>query len=280
MIVISSILELDIFLKAKKKTVKSIGFVPTMGALHNGHIALIEQCCQENDCNIVSIFVNPTQFNNPEDLKKYPRVLDKDLQMISKTKVDVVFNPTVEEMYPQKDERVFDFGKIDKVLEGEFRPGHFNGVAQIVSKLFDIVKPDNAYFGEKDFQQLAVIKKLVSDNNYKVKIIPCATVREEDGLAMSSRNLLLEKKYREIAPIIHKTLSDSTKIISTYSPEEVISFVKNKINNTNLLNVEYFEIVNSKTFEKVISWTDSYQIYGLIAVFAGKVRLIDNIRYK
>jgi len=259
---------------------KDIGFVPTMGALHQGHISLVELAGKESDVVVVSIFVNPNQFNNSDDLKNYPRTIDADKSLLEETACQILYYPTVEEVYPEKDERVFDFGLLDKVMEGEFRPGHFNGVAQVVSRFFDLVQPDMAFFGEKDFQQLAIIRSMAKMLNYNIKIVPCPIIREKDGLAMSSRNTLLSKEYRGVAPLIYKTLVESKKLMNSDNIKEVINFVKEKINASDLLEVEYFSIVDGETLQPIDEWNQSEYIVGCIAVFADKVRLIDNLIYK
>ncbi len=258
---------------------KSIGFVPTMGALHQGHLSLVQHSKRNNDYTIVSIFVNPSQFNNPADLEKYPRMPEEDLQLLEKEGVDIVFLPEASEMYPEPDSRVFGFSPLDQVMEGRFRPGHFNGVGQIVSKLFNFVQPQRAYFGQKDFQQLAIIRKMVSDYKYPVEIISVPTVREPDGLALSSRNLRLSAEHRAVSPLIYKTLTESKKLIHKKNVKETEKFVIQTINQEDLLQVEYFEIVNAHSLEKVSRWTDSPNPVGCIAVYAGEIRLIDNIIY-
>ncbi|MDI3505903.1 MAG: pantoate--beta-alanine ligase [Bacteroidota bacterium] len=278
--IVKSITLLDDVLNAFRKKGKTIGLVPTMGALHEGHAALVKRCVAENDIAVVSVFVNPTQFNNPEDLRLYPRTLEADCALLEKLDVDVVFAPDVDEMYPEPDTRVFDFGMLDKVMEGRFRPGHFNGVAQIVSKLFYAVKPDKAYFGEKDFQQLAIIREMVKQLQIPVEIIAVPIVREQSGLALSSRNMRLTPQQRETASEIFKTLEMSADLIEKQSVEDVKKFVVNRINNHDALSVEYFEIVDGETLQAIFDWTDSQYIVGCIAVFCGEVRLIDNIRYK
>jgi pantothenate synthetase (EC 6.3.2.1) len=251
-----------------------------MGALHEGHAALVKRCVAENDITVVSVFVNPTQFNNPDDLRLYPRTLEADCALLEKLGVDVVFAPDVEEMYPEPDTRVFDFGMLDKVMEGRFRPGHFNGVAQIVSKLFYAVGPDRAYFGEKDFQQLAIVREMVKQLQIPVEIVAVPIVREESGLALSSRNMRLTPQQRETASEIFKTLKMSVDMISKQSVEDTEKFVVDRINNHEALNVEYFEIVDGNTLQRITDWNDSPYVVGCIAVFCGEVRLIDNIRYK
>lgn len=257
-----------------------VGFVPTMGALHEGHLSLVKEAKKNSDAVVVSIFVNPTQFNNPDDLKSYPRDMDKDLKMLEDLSCELIFAPDVKEMYPEEDKRQFDFGMLDKVMEGKHRPGHFNGVAQVVSKLFEMVRPDKAFFGEKDFQQLAIIRQLVKDLKMPVEIVGCPIVREPDGLAMSSRNLLLTAEMRKIAPVIAQTLSESVNFAVGKSVQETKEMVIGRINGTNLLKVEYFDIVDGNTLQSVDKWEDSEYIVGCIAVFAGKVRLIDNVTYK
>ena len=277
---IKSIAVLGNLLSGFRKEGKTIGLVPTMGALHEGHAALVKRCVAENDITVVSVFVNPTQFNNPEDLRLYPRTLDADCALLEKLGVDIVFAPDVEEMYPEPDTRVFDFGMLDKVMEGRFRPGHFNGVAQIVSKLFYAVGPGRAYFGEKDFQQLAIVREMVKQLQIPVEIVAVPIVREESGLALSSRNMRLTPQQREIASEIFKTLKMSVEMISKQSVEDTKKFVVDRINNQEGLSVEYFEIVDGNTLQSITDWNDSSYIVGCIAVFCGEVRLIDNIHYK
>ena len=254
-----------------------IGFVPTMGALHQGHLSLVEQAGQECGVVVASIFVNPTQFNDPNDLANYPRTLEADLKMLETQGCDIVFVPTVETMYPEPDNRIFAFGELETVMEGKFRPGHFNGVAQVVSKLFDLVNPDKAFFGQKDFQQLAIIKAMVKQLNLPVEIVPCAIVREPDGLAMSSRNKLLLPEYRKCAPQIYRILTEAKNLALNHSVSEVKNFVCQEIEQTNLLKLEYFELVEDLSLKAIQDWDESGIKVGCIAVFAGKVRLIDNL---
>lgn len=255
----------------------SIGFVPTMGALHKGHLSLVEKARDENKTVVASIFVNPTQFNDPKDLQRYPRDIDADLKLLAPTGCDIVFAPEPEEIYPEPDTRKFDFGELETVMEGKHRPGHFNGVAQVVSKLFDIVKPDRAYFGQKDFQQLAVIKQLVKQLQLPVEIMACPIIREESGLAMSSRNQLLSSEQRENAAVINETLRKAKKLSGEKSVEELTEWVTVTINKNPLLDVEYFEVVDDENLQPVKSWKDSGTKVGCIAVYCGKIRLIDNI---
>ena len=254
-----------------------IGFVPTMGALHEGHLSLVEKARMITDIVVVSIFVNPTQFNDMTDLANYPRSLESDMKLLNGQGCDCIFSPSVKEIYPVPDNRKFNFGNLVEVMEGEFRPGHFNGVAQVVSKLFDIVLPNLAFFGRKDFQQLVVIKEMVRQLNLPIEIISCDIVREEDGLAMSSRNRLLLPEYRRCAPIIYQTLVEARELSKIKSVYEVKQFVLRQINTIQLLHVEYFEIVDDTTLIPVESWKETGIKVGCIAVFAGKVRLIDNI---
>ncbi|MEX0982708.1 MAG: pantoate--beta-alanine ligase [Bacteroidales bacterium] len=264
--------------KARKEG-KRIGLVPTMGALHEGHLSLIRAAMKNNDFIIVTLFVNPTQFNNPNDLERYPRDMDSDLKLLKAYPVDIVFAPSVKEMYPEKDNRVFDLSPFDRIMEGKFRPGHFNGVAQIVSKLFYAANPDTAYFGQKDFQQLAVIKKLVAILHLNIKIIGCPIIREEDGLAMSSRNRLLTPPERAAAPLIYQTLLEAKQIKSRRTPDEIKAFVKSAINNHPLIQVEYFEIVDDQNLLPVKNWQEPNNKVGCIAVQLGNARLIDNIYF-
>lgn len=259
---------------------KKVGLVPTMGALHEGHASLVRRSVKENDVTVVSVFVNPTQFNDKNDLKNYPRTLDADCELLESVGADIVFAPSVEEVYPEEDTRVFDFSPLDKVMEGKYRPGHFNGVAQIVSKLFDMVEPDRAYFGEKDFQQLAIIRELVAQEGYEIDIRPCPIVREKDGLALSSRNRLLSEEERVHALNISKTLFDSLKYAELHDVTETIAFVEDRINTEGYLRLEYFEIVDGYTLQPIENWTDTDYAVGCITVFCGNVRLIDNIKYK
>lgn len=280
MIVIKNISEVKSILSNLRTKGISIGFVPTMGALHQGHISLVEKAIRENDIVVVSIFVNPTQFNDKTDLKNYPRTPEKDIALIEKAGVHYVFMPSEQEIYPESDTRVFDFGNLGKVMEGAHRPGHFNGVAQVVSKLFDSVEPHRAYFGQKDFQQLAIIREMVKMLNLNVEIVPCPIIRENDGLAMSSRNLLLEPEIRQSAPLIYKTLSEARNKVGVLSVKELISWVEGNINNDSNLSVEYFSLSDSTTLQPVNDWNDSNSIVGCIAVRAGKIRLIDNVYFK
>ncbi len=278
-----SISELRNCLSAARKNNQTIGFVPTMGALHKGHLSLISRCRKENDICVVSIFVNPTQFNNKQDLAIYPRNLEKDTALVESVGCNIVFAPSVEEMYSENelnDIFSFDFAGLDQVMEGKFRPGHFNGVVQVVSKLFNILEPDNAYFGEKDFQQVAIIRHMVKILHLPIHIISCPIVREESGLAMSSRNELLTTDERNIATNISRVLKESTTFAEQKTPDELTQWVIDSINACAGLTIEYFEIVDGYSLQKVSDWTESQYIVGCVTVFCGKVRLIDNITYK
>jgi pantoate--beta-alanine ligase len=276
---IDTVIELQSVLAQEKGKNKSIGFVPTMGALHQGHIELVKRSVAENDVSVVSIFVNPTQFNDTNDLLKYPRTLVADCKLLQEIAVDIVFAPDVKEIYPAPDVRRFHFGILETVMEGQFRPGHFNGVAQVVSRLFDIVEPDRAYFGEKDFQQLAIIRELVKQLKWNIRIVACPIVREKDGLAMSSRNARLNENQREKAVHIFKTLSKSKLLREEYTVQAVKQWVIDQINAVSELRVEYFDIVDGCTLQSVGDWSDTEYPVGCIAVYAGEVRLIDNIAY-
>ena len=257
-----------------------IGFVPTMGALHAGHRSLVERARRENNTVVVSVFVNPTQFNDKNDLKHYPRTPEADARLLEEAGADFVLMPSVEEIYPQPDSRQFDFGLIDKVMEGATRPGHFNGVAQVVSRLFDIVRPARAYFGEKDFQQIAVIKSMVAQLALPIEIVECAIIRGEDGLALSSRNTLLDAAHRAAAPHIYATLHAAVSNSQEMTPAQLKAWVTAEVERNPLLKVIYYQSVDARTMQEVATWDDSPRIQGCIAVQAGDIRLIDNIRIR
>ena len=280
MIIILTINELKDYLHKERLSGKTIGFVPTMGALHDGHVSLVKRCKRDTDVCVVSIFVNPTQFNDKNDLSAYPRTPQKDNDRLEAVGCDYVFAPSEDEMYPEPDTRIFRLGQVAQVMEGAFRPGHFNGVAQIVSKLFDIVKPDNAYFGEKDFQQIAVIRAMVKQLKMKVNLIACPIVREDDGLAMSSRNVRLTPEQRHFAPIIARTLKESLNFAPSNSVQEVEDWVAKTLNTTPYMRVEYFKIVNGSTLQPLMEWNEAKVRVGCLAVYCGDVRLIDNIKYE
>jgi len=280
--VIHKIVDLQNELFTLRKQGKSIGFVPTMGALHEGHASLVRRSVQDNDVTVVSVFVNPTQFNDKNDLKNYPRDLEADCRLLETCKADFVFAPEVEEMYPVPDTRQFEYPPVSTVMEGAHRPGHFNGVCQVVSRLFYIVRPDRSYFGEKDWQQIAVVKAMVRHLGLTVQIVECPIVRDADGLARSSRNTLLTKEERAIAPRIYAALSKSVDYAKTHTLKETHDFVVNEINSVDGLDVEYFSIVDGNTLQDVANWEDSPYIVGCITVYCGHtpIRLIDHIKYK
>jgi len=277
MILIKSLREMLSWVETQKKSGQKIGFVPTMGALHQGHISLVQKSKEENDLTIVSVFVNPTQFNNADDLKKYPRTEDADTQLLEDAGCDAVFFPKIEDIYPngEKSEN-YNFEGIENQMEGKFRPGHFDGVATVVRRFFEIIQPDKAYFGEKDFQQLRIIQELVQQLNLPLQIVPVPIMRESDGLAMSSRNTRLTEEMREESPKIHQILREAKIFLQNHSVQETKEFVQNQFNATKL-DLEYFEIADEKTLESVSEKENSENLRGFLAVFAGEIRLIDNI---
>ena len=281
--VINKTSDLQAIIKQFKNDGKSIGLVPTMGALHKGHLSLVKNSISNNDITVVSIFVNPTQFNNPNDLASYPRTVEKDLELLQTVGCDVVFAPEADDIYSKSetDSRFeFDFEGLDKVMEGKFRPGHFNGVVQIVSKLFDLVRPDRAYFGEKDFQQLAIIRLMTRRYNLPIEIVPCPIVREDSGLALSSRNSLLKDNEKQVASHIYAVLNESRQFVPQTEVEELKQCVIAAIEQKPELKVEYFDIVDGHTLKSIGKWDEFDYIVGCITVFCGYVRLIDNICYK
>lgn len=278
--VLRTVGELRQAMESHRNAGQTIGLVPTMGALHAGHLSLMERSCRDNDITVASIFVNPTQFNNATDLKTYPRTEEKDCALLEKAGVDYAFVPSVEEIYPEPDTRVFDLGAVAEVMEGAMRPGHFNGVAQIVSRLFSYVNPTRAYFGEKDFQQIAVIRRMAQLEGFDFEIIACPIVREADGLALSSRNVRLTPEQRKIAPAIHRTLARSLDLARDKSVGEVKQWVKEEIDRQPFMTTEYYEIVNPLTMQPTDSWmTSDGPAVGCVTVYCGDVRLIDNITY-
>lgn len=280
MLIVQTIAELKACLNGEREQGHSVGLVPTMGALHAGHASLVERSVKENDVTVVSIFLNPTQFNDKKDLERYPRTLEADCELLEKCGAQVVFAPSVEEVYPEPDTRVFSYPPTDAVMEGAFRPGHFNGVCQIVSKLFDYVEPDRAYFGEKDYQQICVIRRMVEDLKMDINIVACPVIREESGLARSSRNTLLSDEERQLAAHIYRVLSESRK--QQMSVAETHDFVVSEIDAIEGLKVQYFSIVDGLTLADVSTWDDAESVVGCITVYCGAVpiRLIDHIRYK
>lgn len=284
MLVIRKITELLGFIEQRRNKGLSIGFVPTMGALHDGHISLMEQAVVQNDVTVASVFVNPTQFNNPDDLASYPRTEEEDFMRLEQSGVTAVFAPSVDEMYPggpdAQPRHEFELGTAAEVMEGKFRPGHFQGVAQVVSLLFRLVNPDRAYFGEKDFQQIAVIRNMVDTEGFNVEIVSCPIKRADDGLALSSRNALLTPEQRAVAPEIHAALQYSLEYSRDHSVQATHDTVVERIDAVPHMQVEYFEIVDGRTLLPVTDWDQSDYIVGCITVYCGKVRLIDNITYR
>lgn len=278
--IIEKVDELRAVVAEARNEEKTIGLVPTMGALHGGHRSLVERARRENDVVIVSVFLNPTQFNNKEDLRTYPRTAEADAALLADCGVDFAFMPTVEEIYPEPDTRVFDLGPVAQVMEGAMRPGHFNGVCQIVSKLFDMAQPTRAYFGEKDFQQIAVIRAMIKQLGLKLDIVQCPCVREADGLAKSSRNVRLTPEVRRVAPNIYGTLRASLDFAATHTVEQTHDWVVATINAWPEMEVEYFSIVDGTTLQPVKSWDEASYVVGCITVYCGDVREIDNITYK
>ncbi|MGZ3904735.1 MAG: pantoate--beta-alanine ligase [Bacteroidia bacterium] len=270
-------MEVNGALEQYRKSGEQVGFVPTMGALHEGHISLIKASLKENKVTVCSIFVNPTQFNDKNDLARYPRMPEKDLKMLQENGCDIVFMPSVEEIYPTPDNRIFDFGITDKVLDGAHRPGHFNGVAQVVSRLFDIVKPNKAYFGLKDYQQCLIIKKLVAQLHLPVQIIPCPILRENDGLAMSSRNMLLSAEERKAASLIPKLMNEAKSLATKIPLTELKNKLLAEIKTEPLLKPDYLEFCDADTLQSVTEIKPGQKIICLTAIFSGKIRLIDNI---
>lgn len=267
------------FIHARKAEGNTVGFVPTMGALHEGHLSLVDQAKKETDIIVVSVFINPAQFNNPDDLRKYPRDMEGDMQKLKQRGVDIVFAPSEQEMYPEKTSKTYDFGHLDKVMEGKHRPGHFSGVALIVHKLFDIIHPDKAYFGNKDYQQLVIIKQLTRQENLPVEVVGCPILREPDGLAMSSRNQRLTQQERKVAPVLYQTLKKAVELGNHQTVDAVKRFVTEEIKKTNALELEYFDIADSNTLTSISKWSESDNPRGFIAAWLGDVRLIDNVAF-
>lgn len=280
MFVVQTITDLKARLNEERKQGHSIGLVPTMGALHAGHASLVERSVKENDITVVSIFLNPTQFNDKKDLERYPRTLEADCVLLEQCGAQIVFAPSVGEVYPEPDTRIFSYPPTDSVMEGAFRPGHFNGVCQIVSKLFDYVDPDRSYFGEKDYQQICVIRRMVDDLQLKTEIVACPVIREESGLARSSRNTLLSDDERKLAAHIYRVLSESKDLHESVARTH--DYVVENIDSIPGLKVQYFSIVDGLTLADVADWADAESVVGCITVYCGDVpiRLIDHIRYK
>ncbi len=278
MVIIEKSVELQEFIASRKKEGNTIGFVPTMGALHLGHLELMRKALHENDLLVVSIFVNPIQFNNPADLEKYPRPQAEDETLLAEVGCDVLFRPSVEEMYPRPETTKYDFGKSAETMEGEARPGHFNGVAIVVRKLFNMVQPHRAYFGEKDFQQLAIVKQMVKMHKMDVEVIGCETVRESDGLAMSSRNRRLSQEERQAAPGLYAAMRQAARMYPEKQPKEIKQWLHQQLKANPLFRVDYIEIADDTYLQPLISWDQKTVARLFVAVFLGEVRLIDNIR--
>ena len=278
MLIFTKITEIQAFLAALKNEQKTVGFVPTMGALHTGHVSLIQQSKKLCDVTVCSIFVNPTQFNDRKDLDRYPRIPEKDLQLLKDATCDVLFMPSEDEMYPKQEKEVFDFGYLDAVLEGKYRPGHFSGVAQVVKHFFEIVNPSKAFFGSKDYQQVMIVKALVKQMNSGIEIIACPILRESDGLAMSSRNALLNEEERKVAALIPKLMQEAKKQVKTHGVDAASIFVEKEISLNPLMKLDYYAVCNANDLAPVTSILPNTPLVSLIAVFVGKIRLIDYLQ--
>ena len=278
MLIFTKITEIQAFLSSLKKQKKTAGFVPTMGALHTGHVSLIQQSKKHCDVTVCSIFVNPTQFNDKKDLDRYPRMPEKDVQLLKDATCDVLFMPSEDEMYPKKEKEVFDFGYLDVILEGKYRPGHFSGVAQVVKRFFEIVNPNKAFFGSKDYQQVMIVKALVKQMNSGIEIIACPILRESDGLAMSSRNALLNEEERKVAALIPKLMQEANKQVKTHGVDAASIFVEKEISLNPLMKLDYYAVCNADDLMPTMSLLPNTPLISLIAVFVGKIRLIDNLQ--
>jgi len=280
MVVFTEKEKLTPFIQNLKNEGKTIGFLPTMGALHDGHLSLAKESIAKNDITVVSIFVNPTQFNNPEDLEKYPRTEEKDIELLTSIGVDYVYLPTVADLYTEGEgAKSYDFGGIEHVMEGKFRPGHFDGVATVVSKLFRAVNPDRAYFGEKDFQQVRIIQEMVKQEQIDIEIVPMPIFRAETGLALSSRNMRLSEENLEAAPFIYQVLKEAVALKeSGKTPSEVKAFVEATF-NASTFELEYFEITDEKTLQPITTFNANEKARGFVVAYAGDIRLIDNIQF-
>ncbi len=276
-LIFTKIPDLQAFLTEYKAKGHTVGFVPTMGALHEGHISLIRASAEACSLTLCSIFVNPTQFNNPEDLKRYPRMPEKDAKMLEKAGCEVLFLPSVEEMYPKGGTETFDLGTVSKVLEGAYRPGHFNGVAQVIKRFFEIIKPDKAFFGSKDYQQVLVVRALVKQLDLPVEIISCPIKREPDGLAMSSRNALLSPEERILASNIPPLMQAAVSMAKVDSVSAARQYIKDQLGRFPNLKLDYFEICDAHTLQSIDHTDETKNALALIAVYVGKIRLIDNL---
>ena len=282
MFIFKQISDLQKYLAAQRAKGLDIGFAPTMGALHRGHVSLVERSRAECGVTVVSIFVNPTQFNDPKDLDKYPRTPERDIELLAEAHCDVLFMPSADEIYPKDAPTAtkFNFGKLDRLLEGSFRPGHFDGVAQVMHRLLDIVQPDRLFMGQKDFQQFAIVARMIELAKLKTYIIMCPIIRHDDGLAMSSRNVRLAAEGRTVAPLIYRTLIEAADMVGEYSPAEIQRTSLTKLNAEPHLKVEYFEIVDGRTLMPIRLFEDTDFAVVLVAVWVGDVRLIDNMILK
>jgi pantoate--beta-alanine ligase len=282
MLLFKKVYDLQKYLTALKAKGNQVGFVPTMGALHRGHISLINRSKADNEVTVASIFVNPTQFNDPKDLAKYPRTPERDMEMLIESGCDILFMPSPEEVYPNGTApfQKFNFGKLDRVLEGTFRPGHFDGMAQVVHRLLEIVKPNKLYMGQKDFQQVSIVASMLQQTKLKTELVMCAIMREEDGLAMSSRNVRLAPEDRAAAPLIHKTLKEAAEMVGEFSPSEIQRMTVQKLRAEPRFRLEYFEIVDGRTLLPIQLFEDTDFAVALTALWVGEVRLIDNMILK
>lgn len=277
MLIFTKVSEISAYLQQARSASQSIGFVPTMGALHKGHVSLIELSKEACDLSICSIFVNPTQFNDPKDLERYPRMPAKDIVLLEQVNCDVLFLPTVEEIYPTPKTEIFDFGFLDTTLEGQFRPGHFNGVAQVVKRFFEIIEPDKAFFGSKDYQQVMIVKSLVKQMHSSIEIVSCPILREADGVAMSSRNALLNSEERQLAARIPEVMQAADQIIKEKGVDAAKVFVNDIIEKTTLMKLEYYEVCEADSLKIVDSVTKDKSYVAVIACFVGRIRLLDNL---
>jgi len=277
--VFKKISELNLYLSPFRNQHKVVGFVPTMGALHSGHLELIRKCKNDCDLTVCSIFINPLQFNNREDFVNYPVSIAQDISLLENAGCDVLFSPSEKEVYPEENKSVYDFEGLADTMEGKYRPGHFNGVAVVVKRLFDIVQPQKAYFGIKDYQQLQIIKKMVSIHHLAVEIVPCPIVRESDGLAMSSRNRRLTNEERKIAPMIYRIIQQSASKSKEMAPSKLKDWIYKQFNEINQMQLEYYELVDANTLQPVHTWTSGQEVVACVAVYLGSVRLIDNVSF-
>lgn len=275
--VFQQISEIKTYISSQKQQHKTIGFVPTMGALHQGHISLINESKKVCDITVCSIFVNPTQFNNANDLTRYPRTPEVDRQLLEQAGCDVLYMPDVKDIYPTTDTRQFNFGYIDTILEAEHRPGHYNGVGQVVSILLTGIEPNKAFFGSKDYQQVMIVRTLVKQLKLPVEIISCPILREDDGLAMSSRNMLLTPEERKIASLVPKMMEGARDIVKQIGVSAAKLYILNEVAQVPIMKLDYYEVCDTETLEPLTALEPNQQAISLIAVFVGNIRLIDNL---